>query len=302
MTVELDKEYGDVYPYENAARKAYSIVLEIGYPTEIRCAAVGATLGGSVRFDASTALWSLTQEFGDHLPKVLAASLRLYWYAVYKTAFTLDMRRTVDRPLGQPASLFAQCSSNIELPKRPHVVSLELAVAPSLQDENLERLARSVGLDECPALENVLEAVGFLFLNVAEACLKEHISKNGSDIPYEVMSKITDLAFRAKDALWEAHSVRIWDARSDGEDEHEKLRLLRKEQARAGGLARLKNDPRQQEKALVYECWQAWQEKPENYPSQAAFARDMLTKCEHLLTARAIEDWCREWGRARRSS
>ena len=33
----------------------------------------------------------------------------------------------------------------------------------------------------------------------------------------------------------------------------------------------------------------------DRYKSKAAFARDMLEKCEHLTSTKKIEDWCREW-------
>lgn len=65
--------------------------------------------------------------------------------------------------------------------------------------------------------------------------------------------------------------------------------------ARKAAIARIANDPRQKEKATIYECWQAWQLKPDSYKSKAAFARDMLTKFDHLKSTKVIEDWCREW-------
>lgn len=62
-----------------------------------------------------------------------------------------------------------------------------------------------------------------------------------------------------------------------------------------GALAKLARDPKQNEKAFVYECWDAWQKKIDSYESKAAFARDMLSKCEYLTSQKKIEDWCREW-------
>lgn len=68
--------------------------------------------------------------------------------------------------------------------------------------------------------------------------------------------------------------------------------------AKMGGLAKLAADPKQQEKSFIYNCWQSWQKKTDSYKSKAAFARDMLTKCEHLTSQKKIEDWCREWEKA----
>jgi len=66
---------------------------------------------------------------------------------------------------------------------------------------------------------------------------------------------------------------------------------------RMSDYARLKlqKDPKQIEKQFVFDCWRSWQAKPNAYNSKAAFARDMLTKCEHLSSQKKIEDWCREW-------
>jgi hypothetical protein len=77
--------------------------------------------------------------------------------------------------------------------------------------------------------------------------------------------------------------------------EDEKLQEIRKNFAYRGAMAKVENDPKQKDKKFVYECWQDWQEKPTRYQSKAAFARDMLDKCEHLVSNKKIEDWCREW-------
>lgn len=58
---------------------------------------------------------------------------------------------------------------------------------------------------------------------------------------------------------------------------------------------RLENDPRQAEKALVRECWELWQDDPTRYKGKADFARDMLSKFEHLKSSRVIERWCLQW-------
>lgn len=70
------------------------------------------------------------------------------------------------------------------------------------------------------------------------------------------------------------------------------------ERARFNAKLKLANDPKQQEKSFIFDCWQSWQEKPDSYKSKAAFAKDMLTKCEHLASQKKIEDWCREWEKA----
>lgn len=70
--------------------------------------------------------------------------------------------------------------------------------------------------------------------------------------------------------------------------------------ARKGALARHSPDNPKNQKAQAKEavrgCWQAWQSKPANYESTAAFARDMLDKHPDVLTRQeVIERWVRTW-------
>ncbi|MFM0394245.1 hypothetical protein [Paraburkholderia phytofirmans] len=64
-----------------------------------------------------------------------------------------------------------------------------------------------------------------------------------------------------------------------------------------GGKARAQNDPKQGEKRFVYDCWQDWKAGRRQYKSNAAFAVDMLDKCEHVQSVKSIETWCTRWGR-----
>lgn len=73
------------------------------------------------------------------------------------------------------------------------------------------------------------------------------------------------------------------------------LQRARSELAMQGATARHRNDPKQAERKFVWECWNAWQVKPDLYKSKAGFGRDMLDKCEHLSSQKKIEDWCRLW-------
>lgn len=73
------------------------------------------------------------------------------------------------------------------------------------------------------------------------------------------------------------------------------LQKARSELAGRGAKERHARDPKQAEKIFVLECWKEWRQKPDSYSGKAAFARDMLDKCEHLKSQKNIEDWCREW-------
>ena len=67
------------------------------------------------------------------------------------------------------------------------------------------------------------------------------------------------------------------------------------EQARKGGRARVAADPRQTDKSLVRQCWDAWQANPTRYSGPTAFANDMLDKSDELKSHSVIMRWCREW-------
>ncbi|TAM17601.1 MAG: hypothetical protein EPN62_19875 [Candidimonas sp.] len=81
------------------------------------------------------------------------------------------------------------------------------------------------------------------------------------------------------------------------EDEIERKFIIRR--AKKAVAAKLANDPRQDEKKFIFECWQDWQAGKSQYTGKAAFARDMLTKVEYLTSTKKVEDWCREWEKER---
>ena len=94
------------------------------------------------------------------------------------------------------------------------------------------------------------------------------------------------LAMDAANALSNAVAIESGD---------ERLAEARRRLGYEAAIEKLRRDPKQREKAFVRECWEEWQKNPGNYKSKAAFARDMLSKCEHLESVKKIEDWCRQW-------
>jgi hypothetical protein len=93
-------------------------------------------------------------------------------------------------------------------------------------------------------------------------------------------------ALSAAEAFFNAEAIASRDIR---------LQQARKQIALQGALSRLQKDPRQAEKQFIYKCWLDWQAAPTRYASKAAFARDMITKCQHLQSTKKIEDWARGW-------
>lgn len=56
-----------------------------------------------------------------------------------------------------------------------------------------------------------------------------------------------------------------------------------------------KKNPKQKDRALVKEHWDAWQQNRGRYKGAAAFARDMVEKHENLISVSTIERWCGRW-------
>ena len=75
----------------------------------------------------------------------------------------------------------------------------------------------------------------------------------------------------------------------------EGISLQKKTAAIRAVKKKLANDPKQEAKRLVRECWDAWQNEATRYKNQAKFARDMLDKFPELENQASIEKWCREW-------
>jgi hypothetical protein len=74
----------------------------------------------------------------------------------------------------------------------------------------------------------------------------------------------------------------------------------RQEAASKAAAVKVEKDPKTEKKRTVREIWDRWQREPNIYPSQAAFARDMLEKygggsAGDLKSQAVIQRWCKEW-------
>ena len=103
-------------------------------------------------------------------------------------------------------------------------------------------------------------------IRLAERVAVLQIERLALDMKMDLSEALRNLATSIKTA--QAKEVR-WKAQERARKRHAK-------------------DPRQTDKAKVRECWEAWRGKPSNYPSKAAFARDMLEKYENLKSQKKI--------------
>jgi hypothetical protein len=96
---------------------------------------------------------------------------------------------------------------------------------------------------------------------------------------------------------WEFALLARWSNHMDMamhfEAEAGRQRMVRAAQAKH------RKDPRQHVKLQVRELWQLWEKSPANYPSIAAFARDMCGKWpDHIASEVVVARWVRDWRRS----
>jgi hypothetical protein len=120
----------------------------------------------------------------------------------------------------------------------------------------------------------------------------------------EVMGIIVDYAVQAMTSEKNGNHEIAWSYASDAQYWAGILRANLAEKSEPSQLSsnaikaalkRWELDPKRLEKNFVYDCWLSWQESKGRYSGKAAFARDMLSKCEHLTSQAKIEQWCRDW-------
>ncbi len=75
------------------------------------------------------------------------------------------------------------------------------------------------------------------------------------------------------------------------------IKFAGKVRAKLAVQGKLAKDPKQKDKVMVRDCWDAWQRRPDSYNGKAEFARDMREKFPKLKSQAVIERWCRIWER-----
>lgn len=97
--------------------------------------------------------------------------------------------------------------------------------------------------------------------------------------------------------VWEFALLARWNNHMDMA-KHFQVESGRQKMVRAA-KAKHSKDPRQHAKLLVRDLWQHWEQAPSNYPSIAAFARDMCEKWpDHIASEVVVARWVRNWRRS----
>ncbi|SSW66661.1 hypothetical protein AVE30378_02200 [Achromobacter veterisilvae] len=281
---------------EKVGALALQRTLEMGLPSAIDLVKALNHLGPATARVYDAELTRLDGAFQDELPQFVACAYAAYWYAAWDGACWFELSiisgtildNDYTRSHTTPKGYLAHNGGGGNVMLNVSLDEQKALFSAMLRTTHAPRLKALLEGDEERLMGNLLSAASCYFFHEA----------NSMTVRGTPLTEIMDAVCEAHDLRVQADSFDAWNNAYDCAREDPDLQSdLRRAQARAGALAKLSADPKQRDKALVRECWQAWQAKPESYPSQAAFARDMLTKCAHLVNTRTVEDWCREWGK-----
>ncbi|WP_334043409.1 hypothetical protein [Burkholderia ambifaria] len=133
--------------------------------------------------------------------------------------------------------------------------------------------------DPFATIGNLCAAIG---LAVLDQLIVHFKSKNKERALYEL------------GLAWQFASIARWSNHMDMAMYFE-MESSRERMARAARARHMKS-PIQIVKQEVHELWQTWEQSPSNYPSAAAFARDMCDKWPDLLHSEVVvARWVRDW-------
>lgn len=273
-----------------ASRRALDTVIALNLPREIHLTGDVSFLGQTtIRFVMSK-LDRLTEECGPRLPFVLALAQAHYWYAAWSNAYWLE-EALVRGLVGDTDYVKAMCTAEGYIRIDGGAYTMFSTLASMDLSEHRNRLLALFNVPESPSDQCLLRSLACAFFYQANDLMK-----------HGEIARAMDLICEAHDALALENGLAMWDGAEECLKDQmvtngEIINSVRTSLARSAVAAKLKNDPKQREKAFIRECWNEWKNDLERYGSQAAFARDMLSKCEHILSQKTIEDWCRDWGR-----
>jgi hypothetical protein len=157
------------------------------------------------------------------------------------------------------------------------------------------------------AIEAVLESDDFDLVNVTASLAKgtsEPLEPSIAMMYYVVALKKVDeaiLSVMCGGNGTACHAVVALESLKAGEALENYSDTKRQTFSDWGRRARAKSlevDPRQKEKLFIRDCWSEWQKQPSNYRSKAAFAKDVIEKCQFLVSTKVVENWCREWSKS----
>ena len=264
----------------NTGATAYLMMQELSLPKIVDAPKQVTLLGLKIDKLSKNILDELEEKYGENLYIAFSIAIHKYWFACCECAAYIKLCIKNGSIRNTPRmQKMATPSGYADMEGWANTLSEGLApIKPSdeliayfkhtFESENLDLDSKST-----------LKCMALYWLRQAEVEFKNGNSNLSFDLLYE-----------ANQAMDSVTAYSVWeDAFKEGSIN------ARREQATISATARYKQDPKQKERKFVFECWNAWQVEPEQYKSKAEFARAMLDKCEHLVSQKKIEDWCRSW-------
>lgn len=267
--------------------RAFDTVQKMDLPATIDLEGDLFSLGPKMQKRAAKLSENIKESYGNQAPAFVALALKMYWFSAWSAAYWFD-ESIKDGTITGNASV--RCHDTAE----SYVDEEEVGCAYTLFNE-LSQIDSNVPMfmdatfTEQPTLENILEAMALYWLHQANKAARSSNLMESMDYIHEAYD-----AFSLQDIN------RMWNdaerlTKENMAESDEVIKIAHSNMAKKGALARLRNDRRQSEKQFILECWRDWRADKHKYRSKAAFARDMIEKCERLTSTKKVEDWCREW-------
>lgn len=275
---------------ERARTRALEKLEQLNLPDVVELEGDLSFLGKRMQAAAEKRVERLREAFGTDLQQVVALAIKCYWHSAWRGAIWMDEARLrgliADNDYTRGMST---AEGYIETEGGAWTMFSELA--------SVDNAAEVEKFSPLPAPQptdiELLSALSCHFLYQASARME-------AGLPIEALALIHE----AYEAECLSQGLNMWNQAADLTKQElmgDATDAARSEMGRAAAAARFQRDPKQQEKRFIRDCWQGWQDEPDRYPSQAAFARDMLQKCEHIVSQKTIEDWCRDWTRSEKT-
>jgi hypothetical protein len=233
-------------------------------------------LGRKSSREAMKLYGELKEEFGGDLAVKIAIALHEYWFACWDAA-----------------SYFVLCAENGAM--RNTKYTRRMSTAQGYADDYGWAGTLINGLSDIhPKSERIVFIktsmnAPIMDINVALRCMALywfHQAANHAALGEHEAA--ADLLYEAFSALESTVVSRVWEdawgeaTRQSEESSPTVEQRARSENASRAALARYANNPvaieKKAAKGFAKECWDSWQENPDRYRSQGAFANDILTK------------------------
>lgn len=271
----------------NAAERAFSALKSLSLADQVEIPTSVPNLGKRISRNYIRKIEDIEKQYPGQTPYIYAYAIKRYWHAAWKSAYWMDEARLA-KIVGDTdyTRKMSTAIGYVEIEGGAWTLYNDLA---EIHAPIIETLLCETPFTEPPDSKTTLNAMGCYWLSIANQAVKT-----------KEMSKAFDLIDEAYEAFSLESGIAMWeiideDHKKELAKSRESESEIRSSIGKAAAAARLSKDPKQKAKEWVFDCWKSWQDRPDSYPSQAAFARSMLEKELGLTSQPTIEAWCRAW-------